>query len=73
MDTRIQFDLSNKIEPRNSTASVGISRGTAATVVGGQDCLLTNGEMATCMDFIACQKYTGIGLSDELGLVLHTV
>ena len=71
LETRIQFELLSKnMKSRNHTASVGVSKG---TVVGGQDCLLANGETATCMDFIACQKYTGIGLSDELGLLLYSV
>ena len=75
LETRIQFDLgSDEIKSGNHAAVDG--HGTPRVPdgekkPGGQECLLTNGEMATCMDFIACQKYTGIGLSDKLGIMLQ--
>ena len=75
METRIQFDLgSDEIKSGNPVAVDGddiprVSDGEKKP--GGQECLLTSGEMATCMDFIACQKYTGIGLSDKLGNMLR--
>ena len=66
LETRIQFDLgSNEIKSGDHAAVKGDAE------AGGQECLLTSGETATCMDFIACQKYTGIGLSDKLGMLLH--
>ena len=75
LETRIQFDLgSDEIKSGNHAAvqgdgTAGVTGGAAEP--GGKECLLTSGEMATCMDFIACQKYTGIGLSEELGTLLH--
>ena len=75
LETRIQFDLgSDEIKSGNHAAvkgdgTAGVTGGAAEP--GGKECLLTSGEMATCMDFIACQKYTGIRLSDKLGMLLH--
>lgn len=72
LETRIQFDLgSNEIKSGDHAAVKGDGVHEGAAEAGGQECLLTSGETATCMDFIACQKYTGIGLSEELGTLLH--
>jgi hypothetical protein len=63
LETRIQFDLGKRqIKPSSSSSSNADSDSDA-----GLECLLSNtGESVTCMDFVACQKYTGIGLSDKL-------
>merc|ERR1712117_215922 len=75
LETRIQFDLgSDEIKSGNPVAvdGYGIPRvSDGEKKPGGQECLLTSGEMATCMDFIACQKYTGIGLSDKLEFIIE--
>jgi len=71
LETRIQFDLgSNEIKSGDHAAVKGDGVHEGAAEAGGQECLLTSGETATCMDFIACQKYTGIGLSEELEFIV---
>ncbi len=63
LETRVQFDLGfggRQIKQ----AAVGESG--SEEDPSEMQCYLNTGDQVTCMDFVACQKYTGIGLSDRL-------